>query len=86
MPKIKNIYLCEQCGTNYPQWHGQCPECNAWGSIHESFAKNKKNETVIDDTCVERESVSRRNAVPFSTYLSVSEERYYVLRRSEQLM
>ena len=50
MPKIKNIYLCEQCGTNFPQWHGQCPECNAWGSIHESFAKNKKNENVIAKT------------------------------------
>ena len=47
MPKIKNIYLCEQCGTNFPQWHGQCPECNVWGSIHESFTKNKKNHTLI---------------------------------------
>ena len=50
MPKIKNIYLCEQCGTNFPQWHGQCPECNAWGSIHESFVKNIKSENIIAKT------------------------------------
>ena len=50
MPKIKNIYLCEQCGTSFPQWHGQCPECNAWDSIHESFVKNIKSENVIAKT------------------------------------
>ncbi len=33
--KLKNIYVCEQCGFQSPKWAGKCPDCNAWNSFHE---------------------------------------------------
>jgi DNA repair protein RadA/Sms len=27
------IYGCSQCGLQSPQWHGQCPGCEAWNTL-----------------------------------------------------
>ena len=37
MAKNKNIFQCEQCGTQLNKWAGQCPECQAWNSIVETL-------------------------------------------------
>ena len=29
----KQRYLCQDCGEDYGQWHGQCPGCKAWDSF-----------------------------------------------------
>jgi DNA repair protein RadA/Sms len=29
------VYLCSNCGTDYPKWLGQCPNCNEWGTLSE---------------------------------------------------
>lgn len=29
----KQRYLCQDCGEDYGQWHGQCPGCKAWESF-----------------------------------------------------
>ena len=29
------VYLCANCGTDYPKWLGQCPNCNEWGTLSE---------------------------------------------------
>lgn len=42
MSKIKNQYVCQQCGAAYPKWMGQCLECNAWNSLVEEIIKVKK--------------------------------------------
>jgi DNA repair protein RadA/Sms len=34
MPR-KMIHSCSQCGFQSPQWHGQCPECEAWNTLVE---------------------------------------------------
>lgn len=31
----KTVYLCSQCGADFPKWHGQCPTCNEWGTLSE---------------------------------------------------
>ena len=33
--KIKNQFVCQQCGTTYAKWVGQCANCNAWNSLVE---------------------------------------------------
>jgi DNA repair protein RadA/Sms len=35
MPKIKINYICQSCGARFPQWMGQCTDCNAWNSFVE---------------------------------------------------
>ncbi|MGD9841393.1 MAG: DNA repair protein RadA [Steroidobacteraceae bacterium] len=33
MAKTREIYLCDQCGTETLKWQGQCPACAAWNSL-----------------------------------------------------
>ncbi len=35
MAKSKNVYICNECGTEYSKWVGRCTACGAWNSIHE---------------------------------------------------
>ena len=29
------VFLCSNCGTDYPKWFGQCPNCSEWGTLSE---------------------------------------------------
>lgn len=31
--KIKEIYVCNQCGFESPKWVGQCPSCKQWNTM-----------------------------------------------------
>ena len=33
--KVKKIFGCSECGTEFPRWQGQCSGCKAWNSISE---------------------------------------------------
>ena len=35
MVKKKTAYVCNDCGSNYRNWQGQCSDCGAWNSITE---------------------------------------------------
>lgn len=35
MAKERKIYLCQECGADFPTSYGRCPVCGAWGSIKE---------------------------------------------------
>ena len=35
MAKAKTIYTCSVCGSQYPQWAGQCGECGNWNTLLE---------------------------------------------------
>lgn len=45
MAKIRNVYSCTSCGAQYPQWAGQCSECNAWNTLTETISSPKSPET-----------------------------------------
>jgi DNA repair protein RadA/Sms len=34
MPRT-TVHVCSQCGFQSPQWHGQCPGCEAWNTLVE---------------------------------------------------
>lgn len=38
MAKAKNVFSCNACGAQFPQWAGQCTDCKAWNSLTESVA------------------------------------------------
>lgn len=29
------VFLCSNCGMDYPKWLGQCPNCSEWGTLSE---------------------------------------------------
>ncbi|MCU0526708.1 MAG: DNA repair protein RadA [Elainella sp. Prado103] len=35
MPKQRSLYVCNQCGAEFPQFFGKCPGCGAWNSLVE---------------------------------------------------
>ncbi|MCH5204757.1 MAG: DNA repair protein RadA [Oscillospiraceae bacterium] len=36
MPKEKTVFVCRECGQEYPKWNGKCISCGAWNSLEES--------------------------------------------------
>ncbi len=49
MAKVKSSYICQKCGAEHSQWHGQCKECGAWNTLVEEIV-DKKEKTVFSDT------------------------------------
>lgn len=35
--KVKNIYVCSNCGAEYAKWYGKCPSCNEWNTFTEEI-------------------------------------------------
>lgn len=35
MAKQKTAFVCNECGSDYVKWQGQCSDCNAWNSLSE---------------------------------------------------
>jgi DNA repair protein RadA/Sms len=38
----RTVFACQQCGHLVPRWLGQCPECEAWGSLVEEAAPDTR--------------------------------------------
>lgn len=39
--KIKTAYYCQNCGSQYSQWHGQCKNCGEWNTLVEEIVEKK---------------------------------------------
>lgn len=39
MAKDKLVWLCTECGCDYPKWAGKCPSCGAWNTLKEYKVK-----------------------------------------------
>jgi len=35
------VYLCSNCGADFPKWNGQCPACHEWGTLSEFKIKKR---------------------------------------------
>ena len=40
--KRRTAFVCQQCGHAAPRWLGQCPGCEAWGSLVEEVLPEEK--------------------------------------------
>lgn len=36
MAKEKTVFICRECGREYPKWTGKCLSCGAWNSLEET--------------------------------------------------
>jgi DNA repair protein RadA/Sms len=45
MSKVKTTFICDNCGTNFPKWQGQCTSCKSWNSISEEVILKTKSNT-----------------------------------------
>lgn len=37
MAKVKSTFFCQNCGSQYVKWQGQCTSCKAWNTIAEEL-------------------------------------------------
>ncbi|MBS1571014.1 MAG: DNA repair protein RadA [Bacteroidetes bacterium] len=44
MAKLKTAYICNSCGTQYPQWLGQCKSCGEWNTLTEEIVEKKSSQ------------------------------------------
>lgn len=58
MPKLKALYICQQCGHQSIRWVGKCPGCEAWNSFIE--------EVVEEPTASERHPTEAVSPVALS--------------------
>lgn len=40
MAKSRTLYVCDECGAEFPQWWGKCTNCNAVGSLVEQVVSD----------------------------------------------
>ena len=33
MAKVKEVYVCTNCGYEAAKWNGKCPSCNEWNTF-----------------------------------------------------
>ncbi|WP_191602287.1 DNA repair protein RadA [Marinomonas algicola] len=53
MAKAKVAFVCNECGSDYSKWQGQCNDCGAWNSLSEfkvSSSKTSARVAVSQDT------------------------------------
>ena len=43
MAKLKNVYICSECGYESPKWYGKCPSCGEWNTMTEEIISKEKN-------------------------------------------
>ena len=43
MAKSKSVYICSECGQEYPKWSGRCNACGAWNTLEETLIQPKSH-------------------------------------------
>lgn len=39
--KIKNVFVCSECGAESPKWLGKCPSCGEWNTLIEELREQQ---------------------------------------------
>jgi len=45
MSKIKTSFFCQNCGTSYAKWQGQCNACKEWNTIAEEMIQKEEKKS-----------------------------------------
>ncbi len=46
MAKDKKVYLCTQCGADFPKAYGKCPACGSWNSMVEQTVRPESSTRI----------------------------------------
>lgn len=57
MAKVKTTFFCQNCGSQYAKWQGQCTSCKEWNTIAEEvIQKLEKSDWKSPSTTIKRTS------------------------------
>jgi len=61
MAKVKTTFFCQNCGTQYSKWQGQCNACKEWNTIVEELVqKPEKSDWKRPTSTIKRKAVPLR--------------------------
>jgi DNA repair protein RadA/Sms len=58
MSKLKTTFFCQNCGTQFAKWQGQCNACKEWNTIAEEIIQ-KEEKAAWKPTATETKRVSK---------------------------
>ena len=59
MNKIKTTFYCQNCGTQYSKWQGQCNSCKSWNTIAEELIQTSKKGDWKSGSKQEKQRISK---------------------------
>lgn len=71
--KIKNLYVCSECGYESAKWYGKCPSCGEWNTMNEELRETGRSSSSL------RPAVRKPSSEPvrISQITTEDEQRYY---------
>lgn len=75
MAKEKTVYVCSNCGEEWPKWAGQCRGCGQWGTLEENVVLAKSSARGGGGTAVRGSGGYGRPASPAKPIGQYSTER-----------
>jgi DNA repair protein RadA/Sms len=54
MGKTKTTFFCQNCGTQYAKWLGQCKSCNEWNTIVEEIIQKEKKRNWKQNSTIKK--------------------------------
>jgi DNA repair protein RadA/Sms len=61
MAKLKEVFICQNCGASSPKWQGQCPTCGEWNTLAAEILSSNARKAVV--TAAKRADTSTSLAV-----------------------
>jgi len=52
MPKLKAVFVCQQCGASAIKWSGRCAACEAWNSLVEDIVEEPRGGLALPSEAV----------------------------------
>ncbi|MDT0557858.1 DNA repair protein RadA [Ichthyenterobacterium sp. W332] len=59
MAKVKTTFFCQNCGSQYAKWQGQCTACKAWNTIVEEVVQKADKSDWKMSTSVTNKRLSK---------------------------
>lgn len=56
MSKIRTAFFCQNCGTQFPKWQGQCTSCKQWNTIVEEVIQKEEKTSWKPNTAEPRKA------------------------------
>lgn len=75
MAKEKTVYVCSNCGEEWPKWAGQCRCCGQWGTLEENVVLAKSSARGGGGTAVRGSGGYGRPVSPAKPIVQYSTER-----------
>lgn len=73
MAKAKSMYICRECGAEYPKWSGKCLQCGSWNTLEETVILPAAKGGSISSAAAAKSAVA---ATPITEINFTDEQRY----------